>query len=119
MSRQTISRWLLEHILALPRFRQSVLPVQGDEILELDELWSFVGHKGQKRWLWVALNRHTHQMVVFVIGNRSAETCRKLWRCIPSDYRQGRSYSDFWHAFEQLLSTGNHQLVGKESGQTF
>jgi IS1 family transposase len=56
--------------------------------------------------------------VAFVIGDRSAQICRKLWQRIPYDYRQGWSYSDFWHAYELLLTTGKHQLVGKESGQT-
>jgi IS1 family transposase len=118
LSRQTFSRWLVEHILGLPPFRQSVLPAQGDEVLELDELWSFVQNKGQKRWLWVALSRRTRQIVAFVIGDRSAESCRKLWQRIPYEYRQGCSYSDFWHTYELLLSTGKHQMVGKESGQT-
>jgi len=118
LSRQTFSRWLVEYILALPPFRQSILPAQGDEVLELDELWSFVRHKGQKRWLWIALSRRTRQIVAFVIGDRSAESCRKLWQRIPAEYRQGCSYSDFWHTYELLLSTGKHQMVGKESGQT-
>ena len=118
LSRQSFSRWLVEHIVALPPFRQSVLPAQKDEVLELDEVWSFVRHKGQKRWLWVALNRRTRQVVAFVIGDRSAQSCRKLWLRIPYSYRQGRSYSDFWHAYEQLLTTGKHQLVGKDTGQT-
>jgi insertion element IS1 protein InsB len=118
LSRHTFSRWLVEYITGLPPFRSSVLPAQADEVLELDELWSFVWHKGQKRWLWLALNRRTRQIVAFVIGDRSAETCRKLWQRIPYEYRQGRSYSDFWHAYEQLLITGKHQLVGKETGQT-
>jgi insertion element IS1 protein InsB len=118
LSRQTFSRWLVEHILGLPPFRQSVLPAQADEVLELDEVWSFVWHKGQKRWLGLALNRRTRQIVAFVIGDRSAQTCRKLWQRIPYEYRQSHSYSDFWHAYEQLLTTGKHQLVGKQSGQT-
>jgi IS1 family transposase len=118
LSHQTFSRWLVANILGLPPFGQSVLPAQGDEVLELDELWSFVWHKGQKRWLWVALNRRTRQIVAFVVGDRSAETCHKLWQRIPYEYRQACSYSDFWHAYELLSTTGKHQSVGKDSGQT-
>ena len=118
LSRQTFSRWLVEQIVSLPPFRQSVLAAEAEDVLELDELWAFVGHKAQKRWLWVALNRRTRQIVAFVIGDRSAQSCRKLWQRIPDEYRQSRSYSDFWHAYELLLSTGKHQLVGKQTGQT-
>ena len=119
ISRHTFSRWLVEHIVNLPCFRTSILPAQADDVLELDEMGSFVGHKGQKRWLWVALCRRSGQVVAYVIGDRSSRTCRKLWQRIPpADYRQCRSYSDFWHAYEQLLSTGKHQIVGKDSGET-
>lgn len=118
ISRATFSRWLIEHIITLPPFRSSILPARADDVLELDEMWSFVGHKGQKRWLWVALCRRTRQIVAYVIGDRSSRSCRKLWQRIPAQYRHCRSYSDFWHAYELLLSTGKHQIVGKDSGQT-
>jgi hypothetical protein len=52
------------------------------------------------------------------MGDRRAESRRKLWQRIAYEYRQAGSYSDFWYAYEQLLTTGKHQLVGKESGQT-
>lgn len=118
ISRHTFSRWLVEHLVNLPHFRSSVLPARADDVLALDEMWSFVGHKGRKRWLWVALCRRTRQVVAYVIGDRSSRTCRKLWQRIPAQYRACPSYSDFWHAYEQLLSTGQHQIVGKDSGQT-
>lgn len=118
ISRQTFCIWLLEHITDLPPFRNSIAPAEANDVLELDELWSFVGHKGQKRWLWIALCRRTRQVIAYVIGDRSSHTCRKLWKRIPVNYRHCRSYSDFWHAYEQLSSTGQHQLVGKDSGQT-
>ena len=118
IARQTFCNWLDDHIRHLPPLRSSVTTAQANDVLELDELWSFVGHKGQNRWLWVALCRRTRQVVAFVIGDRSGHTCRKLWRRIPADYRHCHSYSDFWHAYEQLLSTGHHHIVGKQSGQT-
>ena len=118
ISRQTFSQWLVDHIVKLPPFRTSVQPAQKEDILELDELWSFVGSKEQQRWLWVALCRRTRQVVAYVIGDRSQETCRQLWQRLPDEYRRCRSYSDFWLAYELLLSTGTHQLVGKETGQT-
>ena len=118
ISRHTFSRWLVEHIVGLPPFRTSILPAQADDVLEVDEMWSFVGHKGQQRWLWIALCRRTRQVVAYVIGDRSKQSCRKLWQRLPAAYRQCRSFSDFWHAYEHLLSTGKHQLVGKDSGET-
>ncbi|MBK8984496.1 MAG: hypothetical protein IPM39_00200 [Chloroflexi bacterium] len=43
--------------------------------MELDELWSFVGQKENKRWIWIALCRRTRQVVSFFIGDRGEESC--------------------------------------------
>ena len=64
------------------------------------------------------MNRRTGQIMAFVIGDRSSRTCRRLWQRIPASYRHCHSYSDFWHAYEQLLGTGKHHIVGKDSGLT-
>lgn len=64
----------------------TLLPAQSEEVLELDELWSFVGSKKQAIWLWVALYRRTRQVVAWHWGDRSARTCRALWNKIPATY---------------------------------
>lgn len=33
----------------------------GEVVVELDELWTFVGKKKQARWLWIALERSTRK----------------------------------------------------------
>jgi hypothetical protein len=71
--------------------------------LELDEAWSFVGRKAEKRWLPAAMCRRTRQIVAFVIGDRSAKTCARLRSKIPSGYRQCQSFSDFWKAYGPSL----------------
>ncbi len=91
---------------------------EADEVLELDELWSFVRCKGWVRWLWIALCRRTRQVVAYVFGDRSEATCRRLWQRIPEDYRLALCYSDFWQAYQNVLPQEQHEPVGKESGQT-
>lgn len=86
-------------------------------MLELDEAWSFVRRKENKRWLWTAMCRRTRQIVAFVIGDRSARTCAQLWAKIPAGYKACRSFSDFWRAYGQVFSSENHQQVAKESGE--
>ena len=56
---------------SLPALRTSLMPSQSQDVLELDKLYSFVGSKQHKRWLWVTLCRRTRQIVAFVIGDRS------------------------------------------------
>ncbi len=57
--------------------------------LELDELWSFVLNKAKEVWVWIALCRKTRQVVAYALGDRSKQTCLRLWEAIPSVYRKG------------------------------
>lgn len=118
LSVQTVLLLLRQLGQALPAFRFSVAPAQADDVLELDELHSFVYRKRQKRWLWVALCRRTRQVVAFVIGDRSERSCRRLYKRIPAGYRRCKSYSDFWSAYAKVFSADQHQSVSKETGQT-
>ena len=118
VARQTVLRWLKELAQRLPDLKDTLAPPQATDVLELDELWSFVLKKAAKRWLWIALCRRTRQIVAFVIGDRSDATCRRLWNKIPEGYRVCHSYSDFWAAYQKVFSSETHQAVGKESGQT-
>ncbi len=82
-------------------------------------MWSFVGRKGQKVWIWIALERQTRRVVGFAVGDRSAETCRKLWASLPADYRKRAiCYTDFWEAYASVLPAKRHRPVGKEAGET-
>ena len=86
--------------------------------LELDELWSFVLKKAQKRWVWLALCRETRQVVAYYIGDRSEASCRELWERVPEAYRGGHCYSDFWKAYREVIPAEQHTEAGKESGET-
>ena len=101
-----------------PTVEQTLAQAEADDVLELDEVWSFVLKKTEKRWLWVALCRRTRQIVAFVIGDRSETTCRKLWEAIPESYKACQSYSDFWDAYAKVFPEATHRSVGKETGLT-
>ena len=118
VSLQTVLLLLQQLAQQLPALRHSLMPAQSADILELDELYSFVGSKAHKRWLWVALCRRTRQVVAYVLGDRSEATCRRLFKRIPSGYRRCATYSDFWKAYAKVFQTGRHQSVGKDSGET-
>ncbi len=118
VARQTVSGWLMHLMRWLPDLRDTVVPAQPDDILELDELGSFVGHKGQERWLWTAICRRTRQIVAFVIGDRSYETWVRWWNKIPVAYQRGHTFSDFYAAYQQVLPATTHRSVDKASGQT-
>jgi len=117
--RQRLAKWLVEEGENLSDDLTSTLAEpEAEEVLELDEVWSFVLKKANKRWIWIALSRRTRQVVAYVIGDRSEETCRKLWERIPDAYRMAQTYSDFWEAYQNVFPEETHQSVGKEAGQT-
>jgi hypothetical protein len=53
-------------------------------ILECDELWSFVGKKRRQKWIWLAIDRATREVVGMAIGARTKATARKLWASLPA-----------------------------------
>ena len=118
VSRKAITQWLKQAIRALPPFQSSVLESQPGDVLELDEVWSFVANKRQKVWLWLALCRRTRQIVAYTLGDRSTQTCQELYHKLPDQYRACKTYSDFWDAYKAVFPKDTHQALGKEAGQT-
>ena len=43
-----------------------IVDIQKIEEAELDEMWSYVGHKGNQRWLWHAIDRETRKVLAYV-----------------------------------------------------
>jgi IS1 family transposase len=67
--------------------------------IQCDELWSFVDNKGNKQWVWLALDADTREIVGVYIGARDEAAARKLWDSLPPVYRQcAVAYTDFWAA---------------------
>jgi hypothetical protein len=102
VSRNTVTSWLKKET-TLPELRETLIALDPAEpattVLELDELWSFVLKRSNKRWRWIALSRATRQVVADVVGDSSAVTCQKLWQHIPVAYRSAHCYSDVWAAY--------------------
>lgn len=95
-----------------------MLLAQENEVLELDELWSFVGSKAHEVWIWVALCRRTRQVVAWHYGPRDEATCRYLWEKIPASYKKAFCFSDLWRAYAAVLPPEQHQACRKKQGQT-
>jgi insertion element IS1 protein InsB len=57
--------------------------IQRVDEAEVDEMWSFVGHKGNPRWLWHAIDHHTGKV---------------LWPAArPSVFAAQRAARTVWH----------------------
>lgn len=118
ISRRTVAAWITHWAEHLPPLESTLVNAQMDDVLELDEAWSFVLKKANKRWVWVALCRRTRQIVAYFIGDRSETSCLHLWRRIPRAYKRCYSFSDFWDAYQLVFAADRHQSVGKDSGET-
>ena len=94
------------------------MPSEKGDVLELDELWSFVQKKTQECWLWIALCRRTRQIVAYTVGDRSQQGAISLREHIPDDYRRRATRSDYWLAYEGAFPRRTHRFCAKQEGET-
>ena len=87
--------------------------------IQLDEMWTFVGRKAAKQWLWLALNPANRQIVAFHVGGRSGDDAALFYGRIPAVFK-GRAgfFSDYWPAYVKAFANEAHVGAGKESGLT-
>lgn len=120
---QVSKTWLQKYVNAkYDRVSQQVkvsAKPKGKLILECDEAWSFVDSKGNKQWIWLAMDRKTREIVGVYVGARSKQAAKELWNSLLSVYRQcAICYTDFWASYENVIPKNRHRAVGKESGKT-
>lgn len=86
--------------------------------IETDEAWGFVGCKANKKWLWVALDRTTRQIVGLHVGQRDQRGALGLWESLPDEIRERAVfYTDDWKAYKKVLPTERHVITEKK-GET-
>jgi IS1 family transposase len=87
--------------------------------IQLDEMWSFVQNKGNKQWIWLALNPQNRQIVAFHVGGRGKDDAQIFFDKIPEIFRNNAAFfSDYWQAYQALIPKEKHFAVGKQSGLT-
>ena len=120
ISRNTLSTWLKKKARQSPTIEATLVAPQTDrEVLELDEMWSFVGKRRHKRWVWLALCQRTRQIVAFAIGRRDDLTCQRLWSAIPAPYRAvAQCLTDHWESYANVLPRAQHRSVAKKQRLT-
>ena len=117
-------RWLLSFIVdlyeQLPDDLNFQLKGEVDGLLiytlksEVDEMFSFVGNKENKQWVWIAMDVKSRQIVAFHVGDRSRQSTKALWQSIPERYRNHTTfYTDGWCAYEGVILEKQHRVVNK------
>ncbi|MBW4593787.1 MAG: IS1 family transposase [Brasilonema angustatum HA4187-MV1] len=119
VSEQWLQTYVNEKYASVPRSVQVTPKKKGRLMIQCDELWSFVDNKGNKQWVWLALDADTREIVGVYIGDRNESAARKLWESLPGVYRQcAIAYTDFWAAYAAVLPSKRHRAVGKQTGKT-
>jgi len=94
---------------------ETLLPAQEGDVLELDEVWSFVGHKKNRVWLWFVLCRRTRQIVAWMWGERDALTAQDVWAKVPAQYKHCRCFADGLEAYAHAIPPDQlHQQTQKQ-----
>jgi IS1 family transposase len=117
------SRWLQYYVNqklgAVKRELKVKSKKKGQLTIQCDEMWSFVGNKDNKQWIWLAIDASTKEIVGVYIGKREQAGSQRLWDSLPPVFRQcAVSYTDFWSAYETVFTQKRYKAVGKETGLT-
>ena len=80
--------------------------------IQCDEMWSFVGRKTNKQWIWLAIDAVSAEIVGLHVGARDRGGAEGLWRSLPAVYRQcAVAYTDFWSSYEEVLPASRQDLL--------
>ena len=98
----------------------TVVPkAKGKLTVQMDELWSFVDNKGNKQWVWLAIDAHTREILGCHVGDRSRASAQQLWQSLPGVYRQcAKVYTDRLESYKTVIPSKRHFAVDKDSGLT-
>ncbi len=87
---------------------------------EADEAWSFVDNKGNKQWIWLAMNVIDRQIIGFHIGDRSQESAWKLWDSIPEYFKENfMFFTDSYKAYQNVIPQEKHTPINKSFKSRF
>src|SRR6266516_5879847 len=66
---------------------------------EMDEMWSFVGNKGNPRWRWHAIDHCTGKVLAYVFGRRTDAVFLQR-KALLAPFGITKCYTDGWGAYE-------------------
>jgi insertion element IS1 protein InsB len=109
---------LPDHLNVRPITSHQDVMIQRLEV-EADEMSSFVKKKGNKQWIWIAMDAKTRQVIAFHVGDRSRKSAKRLWAKIPLVYRHHATfYTDQYVVYEGVIPTAQHHAISKLARKT-
>jgi insertion element IS1 protein InsB len=122
-------RWVMNFMVTgfdpVPEHLHTQLPGRPRTVImrlveaEADEMCTFVKKKADKRWLWLAMDRATRQIVAFHVGDRSRDSARQLWANLPGMYREEATfYTDQYEVYKGVIPAERHKAITKKARTT-
>src|SRR5215831_1475614 len=122
-------RWLLQFMVqrfqAAPEHLYVMSPSGTQTVIlkrleaELDELWSFVGQKANRYWVWIAMDASTRQVIAFHVGDRSGRSAKALWEKLSTVYqKQATFYTDQYEVYKGVIPLAQHRAISKLARRT-
>lgn len=105
--------WLQEYVnrklTRIPRQVKVAGKSLGKLSVECDEMWSFVAHKKNEVYIWLAIDRNSRKIVGCFVGDRTRKSARKLWAALPEIYQRSTFiYTDFWQDYKTVIPPKRH-----------
>lgn len=81
-------QWLQDYVnrkyARVPRTVQVSSKKKGKLTIQCDELWSFVDNKGNKQWIWLALDAKTREIVGVYMGARDSAALERIMEILTA-----------------------------------
>jgi transposase-like protein len=91
VSHVAVFNWIKSFGERLEEFRNP----EDIEVIELDEMRTYIGSKNNYCWIWIAVDRNGHRFINCEVGTRGTATGVKLWQNIK-DLATGLVFADYW-----------------------
>jgi len=72
--------WDVVGKLLLTVYQSIDISKNGRLTVECDEMWSFVGLKRNKQWIWLAIDSDSRKIVRMHVGSRDRAGVEALWK---------------------------------------
>lgn len=85
------------------------------EEAELDEMWSYVGDKSHRHWLWHAIDHNTGRILAYTFGSQSDDVFIKL-KDLLEPFGINMYYTDGNLTYSRYIEKNKH-IIGKKNTQ--
>lgn len=88
-------------------------------MVECDEVQTFVQKKQNRWWIWLALDRHTREIVGLHVNQRTEKGAKGLWESLLTPFVDAECHTDALGAYKAVVFGGLHHVGGTQHMERF